>query len=133
MRTRPMHWFGVLACVAVPAAALLWVMTDRERDRYDLETVRTIQAGMTVGQVEEVLGRPLASIIYHRTNPDRSYVVITTRKFSYPLRGTKDWNVAEITYLVRFNEDGIVSATEEGGTHCRGETFLERFWRSLGF
>jgi hypothetical protein len=129
---RPKLWFGLVGGIAFLSVAMILLLNPNERVRYDPETLKVIKAGMPIEEVEEVLGKSLSGMIYVRGNPDRSYMVITTRQHSLPPFGQRmEWFVAEETFHVRFDENGRVLSTEKGGHTFRDESFLEKTRRRL--
>jgi len=130
---RPMLWFGSVGCIALLWLVIVGLMNHPpDHRRYDPETLKVIKAGMAIEEVEEVLGESLTGIVFDRGNPDRSYLIITTRHHSISRLGVgKEWAVAEETFLVRFDENGRVLSTEKGGHTFRDESLFERSRRRL--
>jgi hypothetical protein len=130
---RPMLSIGILGGVFLLTADICLLIPNTPDSRYDPDYLESIKPGMPIEHVERILGISLAGIC-HPSNTDRSYFISTTRQFSLPPHHEwKDWSVAEESFLVQFDDNGIVLRMEKGWHQFRAETFFERVKRHLGF
>ena len=130
---RPLLSIGILCGVFFLTVDICLLIPNTPAHRYDPDYLASIKPGMPIEHVEQILGISLAGIC-HPSSTDRRYAVFTTRQFSLPPHHEwKDWSVAEESFLVQFDDNGIVLRMEKGWHSFRAETFFERVKRRLGF